>query len=897
MSMPMSVADGGAVLPPAAVRHPPLRRQLVWLLAVVTVVAMAVLAQVATWRLQQAARAAEEGWVAALAQAAAGQAAPHLARGDIAGLEKALRDIAAMPVTHDVRVVDREGRTVLWLARQQDGRVAIGAGEGAADSGRGGEAPLHAWAGAGPGSSLGSVGIGYRPADEEHPFTRLRYDVLLATAFVGLLMLVTASLFVTRAVQPLQRLARFSRSLAGGGGQRVEVRAGSREVAELAEALNEASTTMQQQLAALREKDSAQAALLNAVPDVLIGMDGACRVHIANPGVRSVFGLEPEQAVGLPLQALLPGLTAEEAETRTMQGLYMRSTRSHVARFETEASRSDGTPFPAEVSLTRIDTAEGPRYAALVRDLTEARMSMDLVHLFNRALDCTTNGVVISDVTLPGQPVFYANPAFYRITGYEPSDTIGRNCSMLQRGDVQQPELEELRRAIAERRSAQVVLRNYRKDGTLFFNELAISPVTEPDGEIRHYVGVLNDVTERERARMAIAERSARLNAVFELSPDGFVVFDRESRLVYCNRAFLDMTGWHAEPDIVGLTVQAFEARMLAQCDPDPAQRPRPLAEVLAAGTDQAPETMRITRPERRVLARVARSPRDGHVETILFFRDVTRETEVDRMKSEFLTTAAHELRTPMVSVFGFTELLLRRRVPEERQRDMLETIHRQASLLIHMVNELLDLARIEARQGKDIRRMRCTVRDLVESAVAPLRGQARGNDIDVWLPEGGDSLLVDPEKTQQALTNVLSNAVKYSPRGGPIFVQTRRGELDGRPAIGVSVADRGIGMTPEQVSRVFERFYRADPSGNIPGTGLGMCLVKEIVELQHGRVEIQSEPDRGTVVTLWWPRPGPADEAEAPQGRCDNQAHSVRESPVGSESPPVNRQPALPPP
>ena len=125
--------------------------------------------------------------------------------------------------------------------------------------------------------------------------------------------------------------------------------------------------------------------------------------------------------------------------------------------------------------------------------------------------------------------------------------------------------------------------------------------------------------------------------------------------------------------------------------------------------------------------------------------------------------------------------------------------------------------------------------------------------------------------------------------------MQTRRGEIDGRPAVGVSVADRGIGMTAEQVSRIFERFYRADPSGNIPGTGLGMCLVKEIVELQHGRVEIQSEPQRGTVVTLWWPCPGTDDEDDAVQGH--NEAHSVRESPVGSESPPVNRQPALPPP
>ncbi|MBL8346974.1 MAG: PAS domain S-box protein [Rubrivivax sp.] len=817
---------------------------------------MAVLAHGSTLRLQHAARAAEEEWTGALARAAAGQATPHLESGDVAGLETALRDIAAMPTLREVRVLDRAGRPVLVLAQAADGRVVRGdatAKELVLEA----EAAPRAWAGAGPGSSLGSVGITYRTVTGDHPFARLRYDVIGATAFVGLLMLVAASLFVARAVRPLQRLATFSRGLAAGGGRRIDVDARSREVAELAEALNDAAATMAQQFAALKEHDFAQAALLNAVPDVLIGMDDQCCIRLVNPGVRAVFGLEPEEAAGLPLQHLLPGIDAAEAELRTMQGLYMRSTKTHVARFELEARRSDGTPFPTEVSLTRTETAEGPRYAALVRDLTESRMTTDLVHLFSRALECTTNGVVISDVTLPGQPVFYANPAFYRITGFEPGDTIGRNCSFLQRGDSQQPEIDELRSAVAERRSAQVVLRNYRSDGTLFFNELAIAPVSEPDGDVRHYVGVLNDVTERERARMAIAERSARLNAVFDLSPDGFVVFDGNSRLVYCNRAFLDMTGWHDDPDVHGLTIEAFEERLLAQCDP--AQRPRPLAQALAEGAagDEAaggaPETMYVTRPERRVLARVARSLRDGHIESILFFRDVTRETEVDRMKSEFLTTAAHELRTPMVSVFGFTELLLRRHVPEERRRDMLETIHRQASLLIHMVNELLDLARIEARQGKDIRRVACRIDTLVANAVEPLRLGPRGADIAIDLADGDAEVCVDAEKTQQALTNVLSNAVKYSPQGGPIVVTTRRGELHGRPALGVRISDRGIGMTPEQASRIFERFYRADPSGNIPGTGLGMCLVKEIVELHGGRVEIASDEGRGTTVTLWW--------------------------------------------
>ncbi|MCB1958729.1 MAG: PAS domain S-box protein, partial [Rhodocyclaceae bacterium] len=188
-----------------------------------------------------------------------------------------------------------------------------------------------------------------------------------------------------------------------------------------------------------------------------------------------------------------------------------------------------------------------------MRDLTEQRMSEQMLQLYSQALECTSNGVVISDLSLPGQPVFYANPAFYRITGYEPGEAIGRNCAFLQRGDTAQPQIDELRQAVRERRAVTVVLRNYRKDGSLFFNELAIAPVITADGEVRHYVGIVNDVTERERARLAIAERSARLNAVFDLSPDGFVVFDREGQLVLSNRAFLGMTGWEDGLALQGL--------------------------------------------------------------------------------------------------------------------------------------------------------------------------------------------------------------------------------------------------------------------------------------------------------------------------------------------------------
>jgi PAS domain S-box-containing protein len=849
---------------PRAMRH-----QILVLLSAASLVALLALYAASSVRLQAAAERASRDWAQSLARTAAAAAAPALQQRDAALAEGALGALAGLPGVQ--RVVLRDGAGATWLALEQlaDGRVrpAPSAAMGADSP----TASAQVWSPAGPAGSLGSVGVSIALAPQQAPLAELRHDAVLATALAALAMPGVTYLFMARALAPLSGLVRFAGELAVHAGARQPPPAHSLELAELGTALNDASAMLRSQLDVLAAEQARTLAIVNAVPDVILGLDGDCRIAIVNPGVTSVFGLPPEEARGLPLEDFLPGMTLAQAEQRTQQGMYMRSTRTHVARFETHARRHDGTEFPAEVSLSRIETEEGARYAALVRDVTEQRMSLSMLKLYSRALECTSNGVVISDMRLPGQPVFYANPAFGRITGYDPGDAIGRNCSFLQRHDNAQPELGVLRRAVEQGAEAQVVLRNYRKDGSLFFNELAIAPVTAPDGSVPHYVGVLNDVTERERARMAIAERSARLNAVFDLSPDGFVVFDRTGQLACSNRAFKAMTGWQAACDTGGLVVSEFDRRFAALCDPGQPYAPvQPLIE--GDGGGDGADTLRIAHPEHRVLARVVRSHTEGYDETILFFRDITRETEVDRMKSEFLTTAAHELRTPMVSVFGFTELLLRRPVPEERRREMLETIHRQASRLIGMVNELLDLARIEARQGKDLKRDVCRLDSLLTQALGPLVVAGGRHEIVLDTVHGDCEVWVDPEKTHRALTNVLSNAVKYTPAGGTVRVCTHDGLLRGEPAIGVKVTDPGIGMAPEQLARVFERFYRADPSGNIPGTGLGMSLVKEIVELQGGRVDVVSQLGQGTSVTLWFPVHGegrPAPCLMAPGEAC----------------------------
>ncbi len=170
------------------------------------------------------------------------------------------------------------------------------------------------------------------------------------------------------------------------------------------------------------------------------------------------------------------------------------------------------------------------------------------------------------------------------------------------------------------------------------------------------------------------------------------------------------------------------------------------------------------------------------------------------------------------------------------------------------IINQLLDLARIESRQGSDFVLERVALQDIAGGSVADYRPpDGRAGPV---IEQAAAPLLVevDRQKLQQAMLNILSNAYKYSPQGGDVRMHYRSEHGAAGLRHGVSVRDAGIGMTPAQVAHVCERFYRADASGNIPGTGLGMSIVKEIVELHRGRVQIDSAPGQGTEVTLWLP-------------------------------------------
>ena len=839
-------------------------------------------------------------------------------------------------------------------------------------------------------------------SEAEWPLQQLRLAFLALVLGAAVLAYWAARRLARGITGPLARLSTHAQEIASDGlmGLReVEVR-GHDEVAWMGMAFNamvrslrdvytEQELRVRDRTRELERRELYLRAILDNFPFMIWLKDEESRFLAVNRVMSDACGRNaPEDMVGLTDMDVWPEDLAEyyRADDRAI----MDSRREKVVEepISEQGSRKWFETFKKPV----ID--EGGRVLGTVgfaRDITERKQAEKAMRLRDRAIMSTSDGIVITDMTRPEQPIIFVNPAFEAITGYTAQESLGRNCRFLRGNDTDQPGFEEVRMALREQRECRVVLRNYRKDGTPFWNDLTLSPVRDDHGVVTHYVGVQHDITETleagqaleaserrlalamdalreglwdwnmlddslyhspswahmmgyaveemtgdprsfrrclpddERPRVADALRAhlhgddetfacdhrmirkdgsevwvsdrgkvvewtedgrparmvgtisdiseryraereimswmQRLDSILTMSPDGFVYFDARGHVASVNLAFEKMTGL-LSGHVLDLPISDFVARLRGLAEPsqpfpnlvqqflgDPGKG---AASQKAEGRNQT-AYIHLLQPEPRVLAFELRVNASGD-SSVLYLRDVTRETEVDRMKSEFLSTAAHELRTPMVSIMGFSELLLRRRYNPETAKDMLETIHRQSKRLTGLLNELLDLARIEARAGKDFDYNVQPLAVVVRDSVAATASRGDGGEVRLVIEEGLPLVRIDAAKVQQAVLNILSNAFKYSPEGGDVEVRMFARETAAGRQVCVTVGDRGIGMTPEQAARVFERFFRADPSGNIPGTGLGMSLVKEIMEIHGGGVDVASEPGQGTMVTLWLP-------------------------------------------
>lgn len=344
-------------------------------------------------------------------------------------------------------------------------------------------------------------------------------------------------------------------------------------------------------------------------------------------------------------------------------------------------------------------------------------------------------GITIADATLPDLPLIYANKAFERITGYPVEEILGKNCRFLQDGSENTEALKEIHDALDHKTSVTVILENYRKDGTQFWNQLHLAPIFR-SGKATHFVGIQTDVTEEVEAKKALQENQELL--------------------------------------------------------------------------EQSNEELR----------------------------------EANSQKEKLLGMAAHDLRSPLASIRSLLDLLLES--DKERSKEMLEMARTVANNSLQLVNDLLDLSAI--RKGRvDIVKKETDLNRFLETFEHMALPQARAKDISFRLKNDGayGKVNLDQNRIQQVLSNLLSNAIKFSERGTTVTLQAKK--QDGKLIL--EMTDQGSGIPQEELSGLFGEFEKASvrPTESEAGSGLGLSIVKRLVELHGGTVEVESEVGKGS--------------------------------------------------
>lgn len=537
---------------------------------------------------------------------------------------------------------------------------------------------------------------------------------------------------------------------------------------------------------------------------IVLLMLGYFRVQGQNAGyVDTAFGTALHSTVGTIIIGLLIWWNA-----RAIQRL--EQEREHIA------------------ANARVAERQSSHLAAIVESSDDAIISNDL------------NGMITS-----------WNKGAEKLFGYTAEEVIGKSITILfppDRMDEEARVMGCIRRG--EKISHYETVR-LRKDGSLMEISLTVSPLRNEAGEIIGASKISRNITEQKRAEKALIESEERFAKAFNASPIVLTISSlRTGKLIEVNDTFVKTTGFSREEAIGQTTLELGLWKR-------PEDREAELGVVRQRGQVRDQEYQFQTKSGRELtgLLSAERIELDGEPVALTVIRDITEEKrlmerertlrlqaeEANRLKDEFLSTVSHELRTPLNHMLGWIVMMRGGRLTPQQTDDALETIERNARAQNRLIEDLLDVSRIIT--GKlQIELRPVEIVNVLHSAVTSARPAANARGIELRLEtESKNSLVVlgDPDRLQQIAWNLVSNAIKFTPEGGRVQIRLDRVDTH----VEIAVADNGLGINPEFLPYVFDRFRQEDGgvSRQFGGLGLGLAIVRHLVELHGGTVQADS--------------------------------------------------------
>ena len=588
----------------------------------------------------------------------------------------------------------------------------------------------------------------------------------------------------------------------------------------------------------------------------------------ANAAYCRFLGVPREKLVGRPVADFTHPDDIPDAAIRYQR---LRSGRSEGYEAEKRYVRPDGTIVTGllTISAVRDDIGDLLYTIGQVQDITAQRAAEAALRESEARFRSIFEGAGIGmALSIPEGTILVANPALERLLGYAPGELEGVrvvDITYPEDLELQAEHLQRMRRS--ELDAYQFEKRFVRKDGGIVWGLLNATAVKNERGVIQAVIGQVQDITARKEAEAALREREARFRALVQNDPDVIAVVDEAMQVIYVSPSAELVSGIPID-EMLGPMETSLQFV-------HPEDQERVLA--LFAEVDDQPRAVASVEARIKHAAlgwrwfqiTIMNLLQDPSVRGYLFnLRDITESKlaelaseaalqaqqeaiagleRLNQSKSRFLSTISHEFRTPLTAIIGYSELLAGHASDPTIIEDA-AVIHREASRLNRLVDDVLLVDRMDDEQmSVKMTTVDCNTlaRDVVET-FWPLTNR---HQFSLVLDPSLASVDGDPDRLSQALTNLVSNAVKYSPAGGTVTIVTCN---EGDNVV-ISVRDEGIGVARDDLARIFDRFERVETgiAGRIAGTGLGLSIAQEIAMLHGGRLWAESKPRRGSTFHL----------------------------------------------